>query len=72
MPYNVLCLVCTVVAIGFGSIFNLTTRQLVPDIAAQKKGYVIFGKTVDRSLLSRGVLLLGILGVAAYAYLNPQ
>lgn len=30
MPYNVICFVCTVIAIGFGSIFNLTTRRLEP------------------------------------------
>lgn len=30
MPYNVLCFVCTIIAIGFGSIFNLTTRSLQP------------------------------------------
>ena len=29
MPYNVLCLVCTVVAMGIGAIHNLTTSQLV-------------------------------------------
>ncbi|XP_071823814.1 GPI transamidase component PIG-T-like [Apostichopus japonicus] len=28
MPYNVICLVCTVFAIAFGSIHNLTTRRL--------------------------------------------
>lgn len=27
MPYNVICLACTVVAIGFGSLHNLTTRK---------------------------------------------
>lgn len=27
MPYNVICLACTVVAIAFGSVHNLTTRQ---------------------------------------------
>ena len=27
MPYNVICLACTVVAIAFGSIHNLTTRR---------------------------------------------
>lgn len=26
MPYNVICLTCTVIAIGFGSVYNLTTR----------------------------------------------
>ena len=28
MPYNVICLTCTVVAIAFGSIYNLSTKQL--------------------------------------------
>jgi phosphatidylinositol glycan class T len=27
MPYNVICLTCTVVAIGFGSMHNFTTRK---------------------------------------------
>ncbi|CAL1543120.1 unnamed protein product [Lymnaea stagnalis] len=38
MPYNVICLTCTVVAIAFGSIHNLTTRRLVPYDPASKKG----------------------------------
>ena len=29
MPYNVICLACTVVAIAFGSLHNLTTRSFV-------------------------------------------
>ncbi|KAL4234028.1 hypothetical protein ACF0H5_005682 [Mactra antiquata] len=29
MPYNVICLACTVVAIAFGSLHNLTTRRFV-------------------------------------------
>jgi len=29
MPYNVLCLVCTVIAMGIGGVHNLTTSQLV-------------------------------------------
>ncbi len=29
MPYNVICLTCTVIAIGFGSIHNFTTRKFV-------------------------------------------
>ena len=37
MPYNVICFVCTVIAIGFGSIFNLTTRTLEPK-SKQKPG----------------------------------
>eukprot|EP01136_Pigoraptor_vietnamica_P015725 Opistho-1_new@59225 len=31
MPYNVLCLTCTVLALSFGSFFNLATRQFVRD-----------------------------------------
>ena len=27
MPYNVICLTCTVIAIGFGSLHNFTTRK---------------------------------------------
>lgn len=27
MPYNVICLTCTVIAIAFGSIHNFTTRK---------------------------------------------
>ncbi len=27
MPYNVICLTCTVVAIAFGSLHNFTTRK---------------------------------------------
>ncbi|XP_002736149.2 GPI-anchor transamidase component PIGT-like [Saccoglossus kowalevskii] len=30
MPYNVICLACTVVAIAFGSLHNLTTRSFAP------------------------------------------
>ena len=29
MPYNVICLTCTVIAIAFGSIHNLTTKRFV-------------------------------------------
>ncbi|XP_057291303.1 GPI transamidase component PIG-T-like [Hydractinia symbiolongicarpus] len=37
MPYNVICLTCTVIAIAFGSIFNLTTRTFeVIDESSQK------------------------------------
>jgi len=28
MPYNVICFVCTVVAIGFGSLYNLAIRDV--------------------------------------------
>ena len=38
MPYNVICFVCTVIAIGFGSLFNLTTRTLQP--ASKTQGLI--------------------------------
>lgn len=38
MPYNVICFVCTVVAIGFGSVFNLTTRKLEPATPENSQG----------------------------------
>ncbi|XP_076449628.1 GPI-anchor transamidase component PIGT-like [Babylonia areolata] len=40
MPYNVICLACTVVAIAFGSIHNLTTRRFILLDPTQKKGVV--------------------------------
>ena len=39
MPYNVICFVCTVIAIAFGSIFNLTTRTLTP-VTEKNKGLI--------------------------------
>ncbi|KAJ8303420.1 hypothetical protein KUTeg_019816 [Tegillarca granosa] len=38
MPYNVICLACTVVAIAFGSLHNLTTRRFIIMDPSQKKG----------------------------------
>ena len=29
MPYNVICLACTVAALAFGPLYNITTKQLV-------------------------------------------
>ena len=36
MPYNVICLTCTVLAIGFGSLYNLATRQFEVESKAKK------------------------------------
>ena len=38
MPYNVICLACTVVAIAFGCIHNLTTRRFTLLDPTKKKG----------------------------------
>uniref|UniRef100_A0A7M5XCM6 GPI transamidase component PIG-T n=2 Tax=Clytia hemisphaerica TaxID=252671 RepID=A0A7M5XCM6_9CNID len=37
MPYNVICLTCTVIAIGFGSIYNLTTRTFQVEEVKEKR-----------------------------------
>lgn len=37
MPYNVICLTCTVIAITFGSIYNLTTRTFQVELEAEPK-----------------------------------
>lgn len=50
MPYNVICFVCTVIAIGFGSIFNLTTRKLEPATPENSRGFL---RTLFAHLLSR-------------------
>ena len=40
MPYNVICLACTVVAIAFGSLHNLTTREFTASDPSKKKGLI--------------------------------
>ena len=40
MPYNVICLACTVIAIAFGSLHNLTTRQFRAIDPNIKKGFL--------------------------------
>jgi len=36
MPYNVICLACTVVALAFGPLHNITTKQLVAEEGPEK------------------------------------
>jgi phosphatidylinositol glycan class T len=40
MPYNVICLACTVVALAFGPLHNITTKTLVLEEGEQKKSVV--------------------------------
>ena len=56
MPYNVICFVCTVIAIGFGSIFNLTTRRLEPATPENSRGrlQVIISKLTGKFWKSKG------------------
>lgn len=37
MPYNVICLACTVVALAFGPLYNLTTKRCVLQLHRKKK-----------------------------------
>ena len=50
MPYNVICFVCTIIAIGFGSVFNLTTRTLQP---ATAKNQGLLSRLLGRLRLKR-------------------
>ena len=36
MPYNVICLTCTVVALAFGPLHNITTKQLKLSVLTSK------------------------------------
>lgn len=40
MPYNVICFVCTALALAFGPIHNITTKNLVLQDKTQKKGFI--------------------------------
>ena len=56
MPYNVICLACTVVALAFGPLHNITTKNLqVVSPGTEEKGYL--GNAVDKikSLFRRAV-----------------
>ena len=47
MPYNVICLACTVVALAFGPLHNITTKNLqVVSPGAEERGYL--GRAVDK------------------------
>ncbi|XP_017784722.1 PREDICTED: GPI transamidase component PIG-T [Nicrophorus vespilloides] len=37
MPYNVICLACTVVALAFGPLHNITTKRLILKVTTKKK-----------------------------------
>ncbi len=56
MPYNVICLACTVNALAFGPLHNITTKGLVIKREPEKPGIVgqVLGKVkVLKSLLGR-------------------
>lgn len=49
MPYNVICLACTVVALAFGPLHNITTKRF--DFESRPKLCLLINKIVDRLLL---------------------
>ena len=54
MPYNVICLTCTVVALAFGPIHNITTRRLclVPVVSTKDKLKRMANKLLRRQVFS--------------------
>lgn len=50
MPYNVICLTCTVVALAFGPLHNVTTRRLclVPVVSNKEKLKRLANKLLKR------------------------
>jgi len=53
MPYNVICLACTVAALAFGPIHNITTKTLVlVQPGQEEKG--ILGKIIDKVKALKG------------------
>ena len=55
MPYNVICLTCTVVAIAFGSLYNLATKQLQE--VDPKEPSTLLGKMKQKLLCLKDKLL---------------
>jgi phosphatidylinositol glycan class T len=47
MPYNVICLACTVVAIAFGSFHNLCTRRF-EDVDPKAANKTALGKLKEK------------------------
>lgn len=54
MPYNVICLTCTVIAIAFGSIHNLTTRRFIAIDVTKRKGIIVNVKEFVARLRQKG------------------
>lgn len=53
MPYNVICLACTVIAIAFGSIHNLTTRRFILYDPIKHKGLLTKVKEKVKSVIMK-------------------
>lgn len=52
MPYNVICLTCTVIALAFGPIHSVTTKILTVDTEGEESWIkIVFGKI--RNLIRR-------------------
>lgn len=50
MPYNVICLACTVVALAFGPLHNITTKSLIIDTEGEPPSMLkrVWGKVRDK------------------------
>jgi hypothetical protein len=56
MPYNVICLACTVVALAFGPLHNITTKSLtvvMPEDEESKQDWISRTKRYVKSFFKR-------------------
>lgn len=53
MPYNVICLACTVVALAFGPLHNITTKRLVLTVKDNEKLIVKIKNKIVKVLMQR-------------------
>ena len=53
MPYNVICFVCTIVAIGFGSLYNLSIKDLKPASSSDERLIVRIWKRLKKLFVSK-------------------
>ncbi|XP_046675490.1 LOW QUALITY PROTEIN: GPI transamidase component PIG-T-like [Homalodisca vitripennis] len=61
MPYNVICLACTVVALAFGPLHNITTKKLQLTKAGEPRG--VFALFANRS--AKFFVTLGLVAAAS-------
>ncbi|XP_065581877.1 GPI transamidase component PIG-T-like [Artemia franciscana] len=54
MPYNVICLTCTVVALAFGPLHNYTTKRFVKRLPKESKGKKFFNSLREKMKWGKG------------------
>uniref|UniRef100_A0A1B6C6L0 GPI transamidase component PIG-T n=1 Tax=Clastoptera arizonana TaxID=38151 RepID=A0A1B6C6L0_9HEMI len=64
MPYNVICLACTVVALAFGPLHNITTKRL--QLVEIKEGKGMFPFIGNRGVKAFAVFCVVLTGISIY------